>query len=53
MPGGALGGLYQNPLTLSVFFVLIGYYVYYYSYLLWKFKHVKRETAGTTSAGIS
>src|ERR1700722_2524659 len=52
-PGGALGGLYQNPLTLGVFFVLIGYYVYYYSYVLWKFKHVKRETAGTASAGIS
>src|ERR1700722_19062573 len=52
-PGGALGGLYQNPLTLSVFFVLIGSYVYYYSYVLWKFKHVKRETARTESAGIS
>jgi hypothetical protein len=52
-PGGALGGVYQNPLTLSVFFVLIGYYVCYYSYVLWKFKHVKRETAGTASADIS
>jgi hypothetical protein len=40
---GALGSLYQNPLTLSVFFVLIGYYVYYYSYVLWRFKHVKPE----------
>jgi hypothetical protein len=49
--GAALGGLYQNPLTLSVFFVLIGYYVYYYSYLLWKFKHVERET--TVGAGSS
>jgi hypothetical protein len=49
--GAALGGLYQNPLTLSVFFVLIGYYVYYYSYVLWKFKHVERETTAPT--GIS
>ena len=44
-PGSALGSLYQNPLTLGVFFVLIGYYVYYYSYVLWKFKHVKPEGA--------
>jgi hypothetical protein len=50
-PGGALRGLYQNPLTLSVFFVLIGYYVYYYSYVLWKFKHVERDTASTAGAG--
>jgi hypothetical protein len=43
---GALGSLYQNPLTLGVFFVLIGYYVYYYSFVLWKFKHVERNAAG-------
>lgn len=52
-PGAALGGLYQNPLTLGVFFVLIGYYLYYYSYVLWKFKHVEREPASTASAGTS
>jgi hypothetical protein len=52
-PGGALGGLYQNPLTLGVFFILIGYYVYYYSYVLWKFKHVKQETGSAAGAGIS
>ena len=52
-PGAALGGLYQNSLTLGVFFVLIGYYLYYYSYVLWKFKHVEREPASTAGAGIS
>ncbi len=34
----AWGTLYHNPLTLSVFFVLIGYYVCYYGYVLWQFK---------------
>ena len=39
----ALGSLYQNPLTLGIFFVLIGYYLYYYSYVLWESKHLKPE----------
>jgi hypothetical protein len=42
--------LYQNPLTLSVFFVLIGYYVYYYGYLLWEGKHLKRDMTVAPSA---
>jgi hypothetical protein len=37
----ALGTLYHNPLTLSVFFVLIGYYACYYAYVLWQFKQGK------------
>lgn len=41
--GAALGALYQNPLTLGIFFVLIGYYLYYYSYVLWESKHLKPE----------
>jgi hypothetical protein len=40
---GALGPIYQNPVTLSVFFVLIGYYVYYYGFVLWKSKHITPE----------
>jgi hypothetical protein len=39
--GAVLGSLYQNPLTLSIFFVLIGYYLYYYSYVLWESNHLK------------
>jgi hypothetical protein len=42
-PADALVSLYQNPLTLGVFFVLIGYYVSYYGYVLWKSKHLKCE----------
>jgi hypothetical protein len=39
----ALGSLYQNPLTLSIVFVLIGYYLYYYGYVLWESNHLKPE----------
>jgi len=39
--GAVLGSLYQNPVTLSIFFVLIGYYLYYYSYVLWESNHLK------------
>jgi Protein of unknown function (DUF1453) len=41
--GAALGSLYQNPLTLSIVFVLIGYYLYYYGYVLWESNHLKPE----------
>jgi hypothetical protein len=30
----------QSPLTIGIFFVLIGYYVCYYSWVLWKSRHV-------------
>ena len=30
----------QSPLTLAIFFVLIGYYVCYYSWVLWKSRHI-------------
>jgi hypothetical protein len=49
-PGGAFGTLYHNPLTLGVFFVLIGYYVCYYGYVLWEFKHGKRAQSAPGAA---
>ncbi len=30
----------QSPLTMGIFFVLIGYYVCYYSWVLWKSRHI-------------
>ncbi len=30
----------QSPLTVGIFFVLIGYYVCYYSWVLWKSRHI-------------
>jgi len=41
----------RSPLTLGIFFVLVGYYVGYYSLVLWKSRHLKtEETAGTSIA---
>jgi hypothetical protein len=31
----------RSPLTVAIFFVLAGYYAYYYSWVLWKSKHLK------------
>ncbi len=33
--------IYHNPVTRLVFFILIGYYVYYYWYVLHESKHLK------------
>jgi len=38
---GGMSGIYHNPLTRAVFFILIGYYVYYYWYVLHESKHLK------------
>ena len=39
----APAGMLQSPLTLGLFFVLMGYYVCYYSVVLWKSKRVAAE----------
>src|SRR5580693_10754420 len=44
-PGGSPGGaapasMVQSPLTVGILFVLIGYYLCYYGWLLWKSKHI-------------
>jgi hypothetical protein len=39
-PAFGPGSMLQNPITVGLFFVLIGYYVCYYSRILWKSKHI-------------
>jgi hypothetical protein len=39
----APASMLQSPLTLGLFFVLMGYYVCYYSMVLWKSKRVVAE----------
>ena len=39
----APASMLQSPLTLGLFFVLMGYYVCYYSMVLWKSKRVAAE----------
>ncbi len=38
--GIAPDSMVQGPLTLGLLFVVVGYYVCYFSHLLWKSKHV-------------
>jgi hypothetical protein len=33
----------RSPLTVTIFFVLVGYYLYFYGMLLWKSKHLKTD----------
>jgi hypothetical protein len=44
--GFAQAGVLQSPLTLGLYFVLMGYYVCYYSMVLWKSKRVVAEEVG-------
>ena len=40
---GGMSGIYHNPVTRLIFFILIGYYVYYYWFVLHESKHLKPE----------
>jgi hypothetical protein len=37
----APASMVRSPLTVGIFFLLMGYYLYYYAWVLWKFKHLK------------
>jgi hypothetical protein len=39
----------RSPLTVGIFFVLAGYYLWYYGSVLWKSKHLKAEDIEATS----
>ena len=43
----APAAMLQSPLTLGLYFVLMGYYVCYYSMVLWKSKRIVPEEAGS------
>jgi hypothetical protein len=48
-PAFASASMLRSPLTVGLFFVLVGYYVCYYSVVLWKSKRVNaEEVAGLT-----
>jgi hypothetical protein len=46
----APGSMVQSPLTVGIFFVLIGYYLCYYGWVLWKSKHLTPEDTEAASA---
>jgi len=39
----APASMVRSPLTVGIFFVLAGYYLWYYGWVLWKSKHLKPE----------
>ena len=43
----------RSPLTVTVFFVLVGYYLYFYGMLLWKSKHLKTDDIEVASAAAT
>jgi hypothetical protein len=46
----APASMIRSPLTVAIFFVLAGYYLYFYGVLLWKSKHLKTEDVEVASA---
>lgn len=48
-PQAAING----PLTMAIFFMLIGYYVCYYSWVLWKSRHITPADVETSPASLS
>jgi hypothetical protein len=42
-PQPGLSSYVSSPLTLGLFFVLVGYYVCYFGLVLWKSKHLKAD----------
>jgi hypothetical protein len=51
--GFAPAGMVQSPLTVGIFFVLMGYYLCYYSLVLWKSKHLKAADIEVVSAAAT
>jgi hypothetical protein len=47
----APASMVRSPFTVGVFFVLAGYYLYYYGWVLWKSKHL--EAADTEADSVA
>jgi hypothetical protein len=39
----------RSPLTIGIFFVLAGYYLFYYAWVLWKSKHLQPDDVQAAS----
>jgi hypothetical protein len=46
----APASMVRSPLTVGIFFVLAGYYLYYYGWMLWKSKHLEPPDIEADSA---
>jgi hypothetical protein len=52
-PGFASSSMVRSPLTLGLFFILIGYYACYYGLVLWKSKHLTAKDTELPSTAAS
>jgi hypothetical protein len=43
----------NSPLTVALFYILVGYYVCYFSVVLWKSKHLTAEELAVEPAPLS
>jgi hypothetical protein len=50
--GSSVAGYVSSPLTLGLFFVLVGYYVCYLGLILWRSKHLKAGEAVEISSPL-
>ena len=51
--GSTPASMVRSPLTAGIFFVLAGYYLCYYGWVLWKSKHLKTEDIEVASAAAT
>jgi hypothetical protein len=51
-PGFAAASIVNSPLTVALLYILVGYYVYYYSAVLWKSKHLTAEDLAVEPAPL-
>jgi hypothetical protein len=49
----AASSMVRSPLTVGIFFVLLGYYLCYYSWVLWKSKHLDAADIEGASASAA
>jgi hypothetical protein len=52
-PGFAAASIVNSPLTVALFYILVGYYVCYFSVVLWKSKHLTAEELAVEPAPLS
>jgi hypothetical protein len=52
-PGFASASMLRSPLTVGLFFAVVGYYVCYYSVVLWKSKRVIAEEVSSGPTPLS
>jgi hypothetical protein len=48
----AAASMVRSPLAVAIVFVLVGYYVCYYSLVLWKSKHLKPEDIEIAASSV-